>query len=80
MKTKIARWGNSLALRIPKRLTESHQLTEGTDLEIIEMENELRIRPLISNRYELSELLNKITDENLHGEQLSDSPRGKEHW
>ncbi len=80
MKTKVARWGNSLALRIPKHLAESHHLFEGTDLEIIEDEGEIRIRPVQPTKYRLADLLNDVTPENLHGEYLVGDPKGKEVW
>lgn len=80
MKAKVARWGNSLALQIPKRLAETHRISEGSDLEIIEDKEEIRIRPIRPRRYELSDLLKDITPGNLHGEYLVEDPRGKEFW
>ncbi len=80
MKTKGARWGNSLALRIPKQLAETHHLFEGSDLEIIDDEGEIRIRPVQPSKYRLADLLNDVIPENLHGEYLVDDPKGKEGW
>ena len=80
MKTRVARWGNSLAFRIPKRLAESYQISEGSDLEVIEEEGELRIRPVRTKTHELSELLKLITPENLHEEFVTGNPQGKEIW
>jgi len=80
MKTKVARWGNSLAMRIPKRLAETHQISEGTDLEIVEEEGGIRIRPVQPKKYQLSDLLKAVTPENLHGEHLVEDPKGKEVW
>lgn len=80
MRTKIARWGNSLALRIPKRLADAHHLSEGSDLEIFEAEGEIRIRPIRPERYRLADLLEDVTPENLHGEHWVDDARGKEIW
>ena len=34
VKTKLSKWGNSLALRLPKQFAESRHLSEGVDLEI----------------------------------------------
>lgn len=80
MKTKVARWGNSLALRIPKHLAKTHQLSEGSDLEIIGSDNEIRLRPLQPKRYVLSELLKDVTPANLHTEVFTEPPKGKEIW
>ncbi len=80
MKAKIAKWGNSLALRIPKSLAAAHSLSAGTDLEIVEMRDEFRVRPIIPNQYNLSSLLKEITPENTHQQQMQDAPRGKEFW
>ncbi len=80
MKTKIARWGNSLALRIPKHLAESRNLTEGADVEILEDAEELRLRPQKKQQYDLDELLEKVTPRNHHSSHWDDAPQGKEAW
>ena len=80
MKTKVARWGNSLALRIPSRLASSHHLIEGSDVEIVEDAGELRQRPIQSKNLRLGDLLSEITEENLHGEFDVGLIEGKESW
>ena len=80
MKTKIAPWGNCLALRIPSRLAMSHQLNEGSEIEIIEDDGELRLRPLISENLKLDDLLAGITEDNRHGEIETGTIEGKESW
>lgn len=79
MKTKVARWGNSLALRIPKKIASSYQLDEGSDVEIIEDQDDIRIRP-VAGKLSLDELLKGITHENLHGEVDTGTVQGKETW
>ena len=79
MKTKVARWGNSLALRIPRKMASSHQLDEGSDIEIIEDQGDIRIRP-VARKVSLDDLLKGITDENLHGEIDTGTVQGKESW
>ena len=80
MKTKVARWGNSLALRIPSRLASSQRLTEGAEVEIVEEKGGLRLRAVQPARPKLEDLLSRITSENLHEAIEFDSPRGKESW
>ena len=80
MRTKVVRWGNSLALRIPRKLALSHHLDEGSSVEIIEDQGELKLRPVSEKAYSLDELLDAITGKNLHEEMQTGSARGKEVW
>jgi antitoxin MazE len=40
---KVARWGNSLALRIPKHLAAALQLEEGSEIDLIPVEHALGV-------------------------------------
>lgn len=80
MKTKISRWGNSLALRLPQKLAASHNLEEGSAVELIEDSGELKLRPLKEVNSGLEELLARITEENRHTEVKTGSAVGKESW
>jgi antitoxin MazE len=80
MKTKISRWGNSLALRIPIKLAASYHLEEGVDVEISEEEGGLKLRPLIRGNVSLEALLAEVTSENLHSEVDTGESQGKEIW
>jgi len=80
MKTKISRWGNSLALRLPKKLATSHNIFQDSNVEIIEQKDGLLLRPLRRKSYDLNELLNGVTKENLHEEVSTGSSRGQESW
>ena len=80
MKTKVARWGNSLALRLPKQLTTSYNISEGCDVEIVEEAAGLLVKPVSKRKFQLDDLLNGVTKKNLHGEITSDGPRGREIW
>jgi antitoxin MazE len=80
MKTKLCKWGNSLALRLPKQFAESRRLYEGVDLEITAERDGFFVRAL-PGKLSLAELLQEVSPENLHGESLADgSPKGKEIW
>jgi antitoxin MazE len=79
MKTHLAKWGNSLALRLPKALTESHALKEGAAIELIEHAEGILLRPA-SKRYELNDLLKKVRPGNLHTSIDTGAPVGKEAW
>ena len=75
--TQIVKWGNSLAVRIPKPVAEEAGVSEG-DPVIIEAEKgsiRVRRRPSVPS---LRELVLKITPENRYGALESGSDRGKE--
>jgi antitoxin MazE len=81
MKTKVQKWGNSLGLRIPKAFAEEASLVEGSTVELsIDSKGRLIVKPLLPQPYELDQLLEKVTDENLHEELWVDPPRGREVW
>ncbi|MEK6710616.1 MAG: AbrB/MazE/SpoVT family DNA-binding domain-containing protein [Nitrospinota bacterium] len=73
----IAKWGNSLAVRIPAALADQYQFKEGTPVELVPGERGLVIR---KPRYSLSELLEGITPENLHAEAPAGPAAGGEAW
>lgn len=79
MKTKLSRWGNSLALRLPKQIALSQNLNEGIDLEIKEERGGFFVRAA-PKQYSLSELLEGVDATNLHSETFCDDPQGKEIW
>ena len=80
MKTKIARWGNSLALRLPKHMTSNYQISEGSDVEIVEEAHGLLVKPVSKRKFQLNVLLKGVTKNNLHDEIEPDRPQGKENW
>ena len=77
MRTEIARWGNSLAVRLPRPMADQMSITEGTPVELEVEDGRLVIRPA-APRYELDELLAGITPDNLPDESFDDMPRGWE--
>ncbi len=78
MKTQIVKWGNSLAVRIPKPVLEAARLKEGDSLEVeaaAEVHVELRRPTRIPT---LSQLVSQITPENRYAEISSGREVGKE--
>ena len=57
MRTKIQKWGNSLALRIPKSFTEEAEVEEGSRVDLSVTDGQFVIRPVRSQRFELQALL-----------------------
>lgn len=68
MLTKIQKWGNSLALRIPKAFADEAGLESDSAVELCVIDGQIHIVPVRDIHYELDALLNEITTENLHGE------------
>lgn len=78
MKAQMVRWGNSLAVRIPKPVVEKARLKEGDSLEVeaaAEGLVELRRPAKVPT---LRQLVSQINPENRYGEILTGSEVGKE--
>ena len=78
MKSQMVKWGNSLAVRIPKPAAEKARLKEGDVLEIeasAEGQIELRRARKVPT---LAQLVAQITPQNRYGEISSGAARGKE--
>lgn len=77
MVATIAKWGNSLAIRIPQNLAKKIHLAEGSEVELGIVNGSLVIKPK-HRRYSLDELIGGITPENLHAEVDSGVAVGNE--
>jgi antitoxin MazE len=79
MKSRISKWGNSLALRIPKALSSELELEDGAEVEI-SVDNGSIIIKAVSSNYHLDDLVRGITPENRHTETDWGAPKGSEVW
>jgi antitoxin MazE len=80
MRTKVQKWGNSLALRIPKAFAQEVGLGKDGEVEVTIENGRLVVVPPASPSYTLEELLQGVRPSNLHGETDWNSPAGKESW
>lgn len=80
METKVQRWGNSLAFRIPKAFAEEIGLEESSAVEISLVEGNLVVSPVPLRRLELARLLAGVTEVNLHDEIETGPAEGAEVW
>lgn len=80
MKTRVQKWGNSLALRIPKSFALDAQLGEDSPVELSLVDGKLVIQLLIEEPINLDQLLRGVTDQNLHGEWDTGPAVGREVW
>jgi antitoxin MazE len=78
MHTTIQKWGNSLALRIPKSFALETQINNGTEVEIKIKDKQLVISPVNKEKYNLDTLLSEITNSNVHKEIDFGELEGKE--
>ena len=80
MQTKIQRWGNSLAVRIPKLLAEQVGLGKGGLVDLEADAGVLHLRPVTPLAYTLDALLAGVTDDNRHSEADTGASVGEEAW
>ena len=77
--TSIQRWGNSLAVRIPKAFAEQARLSENSDIDISIDGDTIVIAPA-KREWHLDELVKQITPRNRHNETAWGDTTGKEAW
>ncbi len=80
MKTRVQKWGNSLALRIPKSFANEVGLQRETSVEVSLSDGSLVITPVTNPKPSLKQLLARVTKENLHHEVDTGSAVGNETW
>ena len=80
MHARIGKWGNSLALRIPRSIANEAGLSFDATVEISLREKELVVSLARPPRTELERLLVGVTDANRHGEIDTGPPVGGEVW
>jgi antitoxin MazE len=80
MKATVRKWGNSLALRIPKVIAVESDLGYGAVVDLKLVEGKVILIPVRKRKLTLQQLLAGVTKKNLHPE-ISTGPRvGKESW
>ena len=80
MKTCIQKWGNSLALRIPKSYADEVKLKQGSQVEISPVDGKLVVFPMPEMEFSLEHLLAGITEQNRHHEVDTLKAVGNEVW
>jgi antitoxin MazE len=80
MDATVQKWGNSLALRIPKSVAKDLGLSQGSAVELAVVDGEVVLKPKKARKASLSGLLREVTPENLHGEADWGGSTGQEAW
>lgn len=77
MQTTIQSWGNSLGVRIPSLYAKKLKLHKGESITFELEKNQIILK---KNKNSLDELVNQISEENLHGETTVNEVIGNEIW
>ena len=80
MQTRVQKWGNSLALRIPKSFAVEAGLKPEATVELSLVKGKLVVERVAPRPLTLEQLLSGVTDQNLPGEWDIGPAVGKEVW
>ena len=80
METRIRKWGNSLAVRIPQTLARQLDLQPDSHVRLTVRGKDLAVQPLRRAPVRLEALLEEVTDSNRHDEVDTGPSRGREVW
>lgn len=80
MRSKVQKWGNSLAVRIPKTFAEEVGLKDDSPIEMRLVKGGLLLEPSSEWIPSLDEMLEGVTKSNLHDEVDTGPAQGSEAW
>lgn len=80
MHARVQKWGNSLAVRIPKTFAAEAHLEDDSWVDLSLVDGKLIVTPLAVPAFTLDGLLAAVTKENLHRETDTGSAVGGEAW
>ncbi len=80
MRVAVRKWGNSLAVRIPKSAASDTRIKQGSVVEVSVARGKLVVTPVSEAPLTLRDLLRRVTKANLHGEVETGEAVGREAW
>jgi len=80
VEAQIKKWGNSLALRIPKSVAEQLALDVDSPVRLSCDRAALTVRPIVRRPLRLHDLLRQVSETNRHGEVNTGTSVGDEAW
>lgn len=80
MRARVQRWGNSLAVRIPKRLADEAGIGAGTAVDVSLDGGAIVARPVAPMRVTLDELLERLDPATRPPATAWGAPVGREAW
>jgi len=78
MTVPLKKWGNSLALRIPKDIATTLSIEYDSLIDLDIVDNTLVLRP--QKKRLLDSLVSQINSENIHNEISTNGSMGNEEW
>jgi len=79
VQARIQKWGNSLAVRIPKSFAMQSNLGQDSLVEMSIENGKIVLLP-IQPEMDLAQLLESVTEENRHAETQTGTTIGREIW
>jgi len=76
--TQVSKWGNSLAIRIPRAIVREARLANGDRLSLDLSDDGSIVLRSTKSRYALRQLVSKISSKNRHHETDWTGPVGRE--
>ncbi len=80
MRTKVQKWGNSLALRIPKAFALDAQLENNSVVDVSLVDGRIVVKPVSTQHWSLDKLISGVTSDNIHQEIDTGDVVGNEVW
>ena len=80
MNTTVQKWGNSLAVRIPRSVAQDVHLHQGSVVDIVLVAGKIVVKPRRRQRYTLAQLLQGVTKRTRHAELDWGGRVGQEAW
>jgi antitoxin MazE len=81
MLVKVQKWGNSLAVRIPKAFAGEIRISENSSVKLTLNDGTISIKPVENSyEYKLDDLVDQVNEANVHSEYDTGEPEGKEIW
>lgn len=80
MKAVLQKWGNSLALRIPRTFADEIRVHEGHSVDVRVTKGRIVIAPVSVPEYHLDDLVTAINRKNRHDAVSTGAAQGREIW
>jgi len=78
MRVIVKKWGNSASIRIPATVLKAARIGINDPVDVREEQGRIVVEPLQPASYDLADLLDRITPDNLHEEVDFGRPVGRE--
>jgi antitoxin MazE len=80
MLTKVQKWGNNLALRIPRVYAKDARINKDSVVDVSIVDGQIIIKPVPPSAWTIGDLIAGISDSNLHLKPELDKLCSDEDW